>query len=418
MSHRLIPPLTQAKAQVLYLLLSHWVGQWIKPLHVSTAAPHSSSARLERNRAKRLHVKTLLTCWLGRLARLPAHVGARQISVYEFRVLCAHSLCSLALKWSPFYLSVRAGTARPQQRHGPLRFWIWVRRQEELPPHYRQGRGAAPVCICEWNRQKAAAGVQSEITNSPVCRRAQDESGTADSSGLDDSSQERFIGPLPRDGTVGCSGDYSSPSYSYSSILSKSETGELFCFFCCFFLIWFSCLNNSSMSQSQNLLLSQVTSAWSTKPWPATWTAFCRRCLWHQSSEMHFISEEEASWTSRPKFVHRISKSAQLTSLHFSAGSLRSPRKIQSPASPTSCRGCLCSCRRARNGPSRPRTWRAASAGTAARVSVGALETFFEIPTAVWHCVSRAQLGSSTTSRSCAGWCLMPWSRNGSRQCR
>lgn len=55
----------------------------------------------------------------------------------------------------------------------------------------------------------------------------QDESGTADSSGLDDSSQERFIGPLPRDGTVGCSGDYSSPSYSYSSILNKSETGEV-----------------------------------------------------------------------------------------------------------------------------------------------------------------------------------------------
>uniref|UniRef100_A0A671LLC1 Ubiquitin carboxyl-terminal hydrolase 47 n=1 Tax=Sinocyclocheilus anshuiensis TaxID=1608454 RepID=A0A671LLC1_9TELE len=46
-----------------------------------------------------------------------------------------------------------------------------------------------------------------------------------DSSGLDDSSQGRFIGPLPRDGTVGCSSDYSSPSYSYSSILNKSETG-------------------------------------------------------------------------------------------------------------------------------------------------------------------------------------------------
>uniref|UniRef100_A0A669DY37 Ubiquitin carboxyl-terminal hydrolase 47 n=1 Tax=Oreochromis niloticus TaxID=8128 RepID=A0A669DY37_ORENI len=46
-----------------------------------------------------------------------------------------------------------------------------------------------------------------------------------DSSGLDDSSQERFIGPLLRDGTPGYSGDYSSPSYSYSSILSKSETG-------------------------------------------------------------------------------------------------------------------------------------------------------------------------------------------------
>uniref|UniRef100_A0A8C2DT02 Ubiquitin carboxyl-terminal hydrolase 47 n=1 Tax=Cyprinus carpio TaxID=7962 RepID=A0A8C2DT02_CYPCA len=46
-----------------------------------------------------------------------------------------------------------------------------------------------------------------------------------DSSGLDDSSQDRFIGPLPRDGTVGCSSDYSSPSYSYSSILNKSDTG-------------------------------------------------------------------------------------------------------------------------------------------------------------------------------------------------
>uniref|UniRef100_A0A672RVC6 Ubiquitin carboxyl-terminal hydrolase 47 n=1 Tax=Sinocyclocheilus grahami TaxID=75366 RepID=A0A672RVC6_SINGR len=46
-----------------------------------------------------------------------------------------------------------------------------------------------------------------------------------DSSGHEDSSQDRFIGPLPRDGTVGCSSDYSSPSYSYSSILNKSDTG-------------------------------------------------------------------------------------------------------------------------------------------------------------------------------------------------
>ncbi len=60
-----------------------------------------------------------------------------------------------------------------------------------------------------------------------VCLCVQDESGTADSSGMDDSSQERFIGPLPRDSTAGCSGDYSSPSYSYSSILNKSETGKV-----------------------------------------------------------------------------------------------------------------------------------------------------------------------------------------------
>uniref|UniRef100_A0A8C6PJX1 Ubiquitin carboxyl-terminal hydrolase 47 n=1 Tax=Nothobranchius furzeri TaxID=105023 RepID=A0A8C6PJX1_NOTFU len=53
----------------------------------------------------------------------------------------------------------------------------------------------------------------------------QPRSGTADSSGLDDSSQERFIGPLQRDGSACGSGDYSSPSYSYSSILSKSDTG-------------------------------------------------------------------------------------------------------------------------------------------------------------------------------------------------
>uniref|UniRef100_A0A4W5QDX9 USP domain-containing protein n=1 Tax=Hucho hucho TaxID=62062 RepID=A0A4W5QDX9_9TELE len=54
---------------------------------------------------------------------------------------------------------------------------------------------------------------------------ASDESGTADSSGQDDSSQERFIGPLPRDCTMGCSSDYSSPSYYYSSIFNKSDTG-------------------------------------------------------------------------------------------------------------------------------------------------------------------------------------------------
>ncbi|KAM9302069.1 ubiquitin carboxyl-terminal hydrolase 47-like [Gastrophryne carolinensis] len=52
-----------------------------------------------------------------------------------------------------------------------------------------------------------------------------DESGTADSSGLDDSTQEKFIGPLPRDGSVGCTSDYISQNYSYSSLLSKSDTG-------------------------------------------------------------------------------------------------------------------------------------------------------------------------------------------------
>ncbi|XP_056658055.1 ubiquitin carboxyl-terminal hydrolase 47 isoform X4 [Monodelphis domestica] len=46
-----------------------------------------------------------------------------------------------------------------------------------------------------------------------------------DSSAVDDSVQDRFIGPLPREGSVGSTGDYVSQSYSYSSILNKSETG-------------------------------------------------------------------------------------------------------------------------------------------------------------------------------------------------
>uniref|UniRef100_A0A8C9FJC8 Ubiquitin carboxyl-terminal hydrolase 47 n=1 Tax=Pavo cristatus TaxID=9049 RepID=A0A8C9FJC8_PAVCR len=48
----------------------------------------------------------------------------------------------------------------------------------------------------------------------------QEESGTTE-----DSAQDRFIGPLPREGSVGCTSDYVSQSYSYSSVLSKSETG-------------------------------------------------------------------------------------------------------------------------------------------------------------------------------------------------
>uniref|UniRef100_A0A8C3HTL8 Ubiquitin carboxyl-terminal hydrolase 47 n=1 Tax=Chrysemys picta bellii TaxID=8478 RepID=A0A8C3HTL8_CHRPI len=47
-----------------------------------------------------------------------------------------------------------------------------------------------------------------------------EESGTTD-----DGNQERFIGPLPREGSVGCTNDYVCQNYSYSSILSKSETG-------------------------------------------------------------------------------------------------------------------------------------------------------------------------------------------------
>ncbi|XP_014457807.1 ubiquitin carboxyl-terminal hydrolase 47 isoform X7 [Alligator mississippiensis] len=46
-----------------------------------------------------------------------------------------------------------------------------------------------------------------------------------ESSSTDDGTQDRFIGPLPREGSVGCTSDYVSQNYSYSSILSKSETG-------------------------------------------------------------------------------------------------------------------------------------------------------------------------------------------------
>ncbi|XP_070619168.1 ubiquitin carboxyl-terminal hydrolase 47 isoform X7 [Erythrolamprus reginae] len=46
-----------------------------------------------------------------------------------------------------------------------------------------------------------------------------------ESGGSNDHNPDRFIGPLPREGSVGCSSDYVSQNYSYSSILSKSETG-------------------------------------------------------------------------------------------------------------------------------------------------------------------------------------------------
>ncbi|ERE80115.1 ubiquitin carboxyl-terminal hydrolase 47 isoform 2 [Cricetulus griseus] len=47
---------------------------------------------------------------------------------------------------------------------------------------------------------------------------------TDDTSNVDDSMHDRFIGPLPREGSVASTSDYVSQSYSYSSILNKSET--------------------------------------------------------------------------------------------------------------------------------------------------------------------------------------------------
>lgn len=55
-----------------------------------------------------------------------------------------------------------------------------------------------------------------------------------DSSTGDDSVHDKFIGPLPREGSVGSTSDYVSQSYSYSSILNKSETGKIYCYYCCY----------------------------------------------------------------------------------------------------------------------------------------------------------------------------------------
>lgn len=55
--HWLIPLLTQAKAQVLHLLLSHWVGQWIKLLYVSTAALCLPALGLSSRNAESLRLR-------------------------------------------------------------------------------------------------------------------------------------------------------------------------------------------------------------------------------------------------------------------------------------------------------------------------------------------------------------------------
>lgn len=73
----------------------------------------------------------------------------------------------------------------------------------------------------------------------------QEESGTTE-----DGAQERFIGPLPREGSIGCTHDYVSQSYSYSSVLSKSETGILFSLVKAMLVCnYFSTLSNSSTSR-------------------------------------------------------------------------------------------------------------------------------------------------------------------------
>lgn len=77
-----------------------------------------------------------------------------------------------------------------------------------------------------------------------VCLCFQEESGATD-----DSAQERFIGPLPREGSMGCTNDYVSQSYSYSSVLSKSETGTVFSLVKAMLICnYFSSFSNSSTS--------------------------------------------------------------------------------------------------------------------------------------------------------------------------
>lgn len=71
--------------------------------------------------------------------------------------------------------------------------------------------------------------------------------------------QDRFIGPLPREGSVGCTSDYVSQSYSYSSVLSKSETGIMFSLVKALLICYyFSILWNSSifriLKRNPNLL--------------------------------------------------------------------------------------------------------------------------------------------------------------------
>lgn len=115
---------------------------------------------------------------------------------------------------------------------------------------------------------------------------------------------------------------------------------------------------------------------WWTRPWPAIWTAFYKLCLWPRSSEMHCTSKYLFSWSSLYCFTKQlylmrsvVRKLFYSTCPLFSpAGNLRSRRKTRSPASLTSYRGCFCCCRPVRRGPSRPPTWPAASAGTAAKV--------------------------------------------------
>lgn len=58
--HRLILLLTQAKAQVLCLLLSHWVGQWIKLLYVSTAALRLLVLSLPRRKTESLLLRSIV----------------------------------------------------------------------------------------------------------------------------------------------------------------------------------------------------------------------------------------------------------------------------------------------------------------------------------------------------------------------
>lgn len=105
--------------------------------------------------------------------------------------------------------------------------------------------------LVSWPREKSRSrrylskNVLSNLCTPWVCLCFQEESGTTE-----DGAQERFIGPLPREGSIGCTHDYVSQSYSYSSVLSKSETGTLFSLVKAMLVCnYFSTFSNSSTSR-------------------------------------------------------------------------------------------------------------------------------------------------------------------------
>lgn len=147
--HWLIPLLTQAKAQVLHLLLSHWVGQWIKLLYVSTAALCLPALSLSSRNAESLRLRgvvhMLASSYFPRMRQyrefaenefsgnLSLVVSSSRFQPVE-NYLCwkllffclSQGVLFMCLFFLLLSLCITAGTAGPQQSYVPLRFWIWA----------------------------------------------------------------------------------------------------------------------------------------------------------------------------------------------------------------------------------------------------------------------------------------------------